>query len=475
MSGVSVATIKSPEFINITSISPLISKCDIKVLYVGANRNMSFISKEVATEMAQTLPGTPIVGYYSENKEDFGDHGEQLVIDGEGIKFNCLTKPYGFVDINTKVWFKEFEDTDEFGNKVLREYLMCEGYLWTEQYKEAQKIIAEGRPHSMELDENSLKGHWSTDNNRGIEFFIINDAIFSKLCILGEDVEPCFEGSSITAPEISSSFTLKADEFTRSLSSMMKELKELIYSLQNKGGNSMADLDNNAKAPDEFVAANSSNEEPVVDEAAASTETVVEPEIEIKEETIEDNENVEDKNDLETSIEIQDNIEEYAKKNDDNEEMKEEDKEDEEKVEEDEDKDKKKVSKNTLEEVEEKYALLEQEHKELVEKCSSLEAENAELLAFKKATEDKEKDALIASFYMLSDEDKKDVIAKKSEYTLDDIKKELSVICVDKKVNFNLNEETEKDKEVFTTFNLNSMQEELPAWLQAVEAHKNVE
>ena len=99
----SVATIDSPEFINIESVNPLISKCEIKVLYVGANRNRSFITEEVATKMAQTLPGCPIVGYFIEKKEDFGDHGEQVIIDGEGVKFNKLTKPYGFVDINAKV------------------------------------------------------------------------------------------------------------------------------------------------------------------------------------------------------------------------------------------------------------------------------------------------------------------------------------------------------------------------------------
>ena len=95
----SIATIKSPEFINLTplDINPLMSKCEIKVLYTGKNRNGSFISKEVAEEMAKTLRGAPIVGYYVEDKEDFLDHGEQMVFDGEGIKFNCLTKPYGFV------------------------------------------------------------------------------------------------------------------------------------------------------------------------------------------------------------------------------------------------------------------------------------------------------------------------------------------------------------------------------------------
>jgi len=44
----------------------------------------------------------------------------------------------------------------------------------------------------MELDEQSLNGHWSTDIKNDMDFFIISDAIFSKLCILGDDVEPCF-------------------------------------------------------------------------------------------------------------------------------------------------------------------------------------------------------------------------------------------------------------------------------------------
>ena len=176
------------------------------------------------------------IGYYIENKEDFGDHGDQMIIDGEGIKFNKLTKPYGFIAPNASVWFQEYEDTDEFGNKEIRTYLMTEGYLWTEQYEEAKKVINEGRPQSMELDEKTLKGYWSTDNSRGIDFFIINDAIFSKLCILGEDVEPCFEGARVTAPKVSSTF-IKDDKFTHTLFTMMNQLKELISN--DKGGNSM--------------------------------------------------------------------------------------------------------------------------------------------------------------------------------------------------------------------------------------------
>jgi hypothetical protein len=65
----SIATINSPEFINLTplDINPLMSSCDIKVLYVGENRNRTFITKEVATEMAKTLRGCPIVGYWKKD------------------------------------------------------------------------------------------------------------------------------------------------------------------------------------------------------------------------------------------------------------------------------------------------------------------------------------------------------------------------------------------------------------------------
>ena len=43
----SIATINAPEFINLEplDINPMMSKCEIKVFYLGKNRNGSFISK----------------------------------------------------------------------------------------------------------------------------------------------------------------------------------------------------------------------------------------------------------------------------------------------------------------------------------------------------------------------------------------------------------------------------------------------
>ena len=94
MKNKSIVTNESPAFINLQplDISPLISSCEIKVAYVGKNRNHSVISKEKLTEMAKTLRGNPIVGYYNKNKEDFADHGQQLVIDDEGSLWLCRTR-----------------------------------------------------------------------------------------------------------------------------------------------------------------------------------------------------------------------------------------------------------------------------------------------------------------------------------------------------------------------------------------------
>ena len=101
----SIATIDSPEFINLQplEINPLMSSCEIKVLYLGQNRNHSYITKDVATEMAKTLRGAPIVGYYKEEKEDFADHGEKIIFDDEGNLMDLSHQTQKFGSKNLKI------------------------------------------------------------------------------------------------------------------------------------------------------------------------------------------------------------------------------------------------------------------------------------------------------------------------------------------------------------------------------------
>ena len=432
----SVATIDSPEFINLQplDINPLMSKCEIKVLYIGENRNHSFITKDVATEMSKTLRGAPIVGYYKEENQDFRDHGDQIIIDEKGIQFKCLTKPYGFVSPDAEVWFQKFEDTDDFGNKIVREYLMTTGFLWTGQFEEAKLAIEQGRPQSMELDKDTLDGYWSENVNTKMELFIVNDAIFSKLCILGDDVEPCFEGSSVTAPNVSTNFSKVDDNFKQTLFSMMQDLK---FALE--GGN-MAKVDEEKK---------DKTNETVENKTDKTTEEVKDTE------TKKDNKEEEDKK------------KNYTKEEDKKEEKEDnptpaEDKKPEEKKEEKEDKDKK------------DYALM---YSELETKYNDLSAKYEDLVAFKKNVEKQQKEELIGGFYMLSDEDKKDVVAHIDEYSLDDIEAKLSVICVRKKVNFDLddtskNENKTEEENPVTTFNLENAGDSVPAWIKAIQNHK---
>ena len=107
--------------------------CGMQSLLLGSpNRNKSIITREVAKEMANSLPGSPIVGYYNENTEDFEQHNKIIEISGGKFKLTPTTKPYGFVDLNAKAWFQWFQDNDG----VTREYLVTEGWLWTGQFPE---------------------------------------------------------------------------------------------------------------------------------------------------------------------------------------------------------------------------------------------------------------------------------------------------------------------------------------------------
>ena len=427
----SVATIDSPEFINLApdAINPGISKCEIKVLYLGKNRNGSFIDKNTAIQMANSLPATPIVAAYNENKEDFGDHGEVLHIEDGEIKFSCKTVPYGFVAPDAEVWFQKFDDTNEFGETTTREYMMTTGYLWTGQYPELDKCINQGQGQSMEIDD--VDGHWTTDSN-DVEFFIINDAIFTKLCILGDDVEPCFEGASVTSPEVSEHFSYNK-EFSHTLFAMMNELKSAL----TKGGSMPKE---NVESVEVEPTATVEKEAPVVEEFAENVET---------------NENVESSED---SAE-----ETFAKEEEKKEDKKDSDSDDKE--------DEKKPEKKH--ELENQVSELSEQLKELTDKFTALEAEAEELRKFRAERINADKDAMIAKYHMLSDEDKAEIIADKDKFTIGEIESKLALLYVQKNVNFD--EEEEVDSTPLTTFSLDdeTIAEDADPMLSALREAQN--
>lgn len=69
-------------------------------------------------------------------------------------------------------------------------------------------------------------------------------------------------------------------------------------------------------------------------------------------------------------------------------------------------------------------------------KLAAIEAELEELRAFKRSVENEKKDALIAKYHMLSDEEKAEIVAHKEEYSLEQIDEKLALIYVRNNVDF---------------------------------------
>ena len=413
MAHTSIAVNSPIEIIDVTPLNPLISKCQIKVCYVGdePNRNGSVITKAVAAEMAKSLPGCPIVGFYNETKEDFEAHNQIIDVSNGEWRFKDTTQAYGFVDLNAKIWFQKFKD-----DGVEHEYLMTEGYLWTEQWPETKRIIQKGNNQSMELYEPTLDGFWSENDNGEPSFFIINEALISKLCILGEDVEPCFEGAQITRVQFSFD-----EDFKQKIFNMMDQVKEMI----EKGG---TDSVEDVKTP-EMEEQVKEDEEEVVEEPVAEEETPEEvaPEEEAQPEQV----------DEQPEQEVEDKKIEY-----------------------------------NLEEVQE-YIELQSKYEELETKFNNMKAEYEQLVEFKKIADRKEKQEMIDRFYMLTEEEKKDVIDNIDSYSVDDIEAKLSVICVRNKVSFDLEDDTDKIPE--STFSLQDdgiVDDVTPSWIKAAIATK---
>ena len=509
------------EMLEFEPINPLVSKCQIKVCYVGdePNRNHSIITKDVAKEIGKSLPSSPIVGFFNENTGDFEEHNRTIDISNGRFQIKDTTRPYGFVPTDAKVWFQWFED-----DGVAHEYLMTEGYLWTGQYPEAQRVIDKGNNQSMELDSKTLDGNWTKDNNGNPQFFIINEAIISKLCILGEDCEPCFEGAQIS--NIQFSFE---DSFKQQLFSLLERMQEIlskdeggtpvfnIYAVEiggalwdaiydymwshyyndedglmyridgifEDGDQKFAILRNRkdltyyrlnfSLTEDGGFQPDAELEKVAPDYKPAENPQFALEEVETYEATFMESKK-EKPEDPEPASEVEPEEESAPEESEQAEEPAPEEVEDE-------------KNKYNLEEVVEYQELLEKysnlegkmnefnvqietyknQIAELNATVETLTTENNNLTEFKKQIDREKKQELINSFYMLSDDLKKDCVDNIDTYSLDEIEAKLSVICVRNKVSFNLDQSEEKEPVVFNLEHVENNDLSLPAWVQRVQ------
>lgn len=243
------------------------SKARLKIFYKGLNRNGSYITEEIAEKLIASLPGTPIVGNFQGEKDDFEGHSpwapEEL-------------KAYGFVPETMNFSWEMNLDPDG----VYRTYACTDIILWTGRYPIASRIV--GKSHSMELNPNTIEGEWVEHDD---EFYYqFTNAEFFGLCVLGEEYEPCFEGSSFY--ELNNKADKKA-EFSKELVEMFSLYNTLDgVDKKSTGGQEMEEenevVESTVTPEEEQVPTEPEvNEEEVnEEEGAASEETTEEPETE---------------------------------------------------------------------------------------------------------------------------------------------------------------------------------------------------
>lgn len=162
------------------SITPTLSKCRGRYFYRGMNRNRTYITDEFAEQLIRSLPYAPIKGIFNSDELDFEDHGWKSS-DG---------KIYGIVPENPNFAWEKHVDCDG----IEREYACSDVILFTALYPEANLII--DKPQSMEIYPKDLEGEWMISPEDGEPYFLFKKGRLLGLQILGDEVEPCFEGAA---------------------------------------------------------------------------------------------------------------------------------------------------------------------------------------------------------------------------------------------------------------------------------------
>ena len=189
---------------NLEKYSDTISKGRCRIFYKNGNRNGTYITDEFAEKLLETIPYAPVKGIYEMDEDDYTDHGKKR---SEG-------RIYGIVPANPNVTWEPHLDEDG----VERTYACVDVLIYTGLYAEAHDIL--GKSQSMELYSPSIKGDWKIID--GKKYYVFTEGQFLGLQVLGDSVEPCFEGAAF--------FSLYED-----LKKMVAQIEKYNLNLHNGG------------------------------------------------------------------------------------------------------------------------------------------------------------------------------------------------------------------------------------------------
>lgn len=224
-----------------------------RVFYEGPNVNRTIITPETASKLIRTIPGTPIVGRYNYDNDDFEGHGEGQIA-------------YGFVPLEPNTL--KVEVTEElYGLPIKRTYYEVDVVIWDGRFPEAQKILGEEKSLSMELNPETLEGEFEIYDDK--TYLKITNAEFFGITVLGDGHTPCFKDA----------------KFLQTYTSMLSAYESLLQEQEsNKGGKNMPeDKEVEVVEVTEEISTNNNEETPV--EETEVTENVESENLETEEET----------------------------------------------------------------------------------------------------------------------------------------------------------------------------------------------
>lgn len=260
-------------------INSVFSMGRARIFYKGINRNRSIIDGEVAEQLASTIPGTPVIGTYNYETNDFEGHEEN-------------PSAFGFIPLDPHpTWVSEND----------KEYLEVDVVIWDGRFEEAQDILTNEKHLSMELNPRTMKGTF--ERKGSTTYYRVTYAEFAGITVLGDDVEPCFEDAQfITAfSNMVSAYALYIEETQRNI----------------EGGNDVMDNINEIVEPEVTTdAVVEEVETEVVEETVEveTTETVVETEAEVEE--VEAEEEVAEETEIVETVEAPEAVEFEAAEDD---------------------------------------------------------------------------------------------------------------------------------------------------------------
>lgn len=156
------------------TLNKYVTHAKLKAFYVGRTPDNRVFTKQFSDQLLLSLPGTPVVAYYSEETKDFIGH-------------NSTQYVFGYVPETATI---------EYRNEDGAQYAITDVLLFTGRNDNigeiANKII--GKPHSLELDPASIEYEIVRANGK-IDSITFRKGSFIGLSVLGTNEKPAFTGS----------------------------------------------------------------------------------------------------------------------------------------------------------------------------------------------------------------------------------------------------------------------------------------